>query len=804
MKSVTVPGFRSILLSFILLLHLPLGAQQLPVSFLVLGDKRQPIPNASITVTDRNDSLSKLSRIADGNGEATFLLTKNGQYIVAITAVNFQPLESSLRITDGTAQTFSLIPSGKTLGGVVIRSTRPLMHQEDDKTIVDPENLVPSSTSGYEVIEKTPGLFVDQDGNIYINSTTPALIYVNGRELKMSTADIATMLKSLPPNSILRIEILRTPSAKYDASGTGGIVNVVLKKGVKLGLTGSVTTGWQQGKYGNKLAGFTLNNNNGRLTSFINLNYSRRDSYEEIKTDRLFAPDSILRQDASTRYPSSIYYAGYGLGYTSGKKWDLNFDGRISLNDFNNWTANQSLIEKISNSQVLTNNLASVQNKGTAFLLSNGLSSKYKIDSMGSEWSNDISYTYARNNTGQFFTTSFDTPPIPSLGGDGNNLGTRNFLTGQSDLSWKLPKKITLETGLKTSFLQFNSVAGYFSEAGGQRTKDVNRTNTFHYRENINSVYLQASKGFAAEILVKMGARVENTNMVGRQLIPGDTSFSIHRTDLFPYIYISRKVITIAHFDLRAYLVYRRTISRPVYEQLNPFPRYVDQYLSETGNPALRPQFTQNYEANISVDETPLLAFGINQTKDIFTNVIYQADSSQSQAYRTYDNLGKNKEFYIRGLGAIPPGKKYFFVVGGQYNHNFYQGVYENKPLSFKKGTWTFFTYHTLKLGKLSQATLNGFIRLKGQAQFYELGNFGALNASINRQVMKQKLIITLSINDIFETNQNDFVINQGSVNASGYRKSDTRRIGINLRYNFGLRKKDEQNVFLESPEKTN
>ncbi|HTE32257.1 MAG TPA: outer membrane beta-barrel protein, partial [Chryseolinea sp.] len=73
-----------------------------------------------------------------------------------------------------------------------------------------------------------------------------------------------------------------------------------------------------------------------------------------------------------------------------------------------------------------------------------------------------------------------------------------------------------------------------------------------------------------------------------------------------------------------------------------------------------------------------------------------------------------------------------------------------------------------------------------------------------NRQVMKQKLIITLSINDIFETNQNDFVINQGSVNASGYRKSDTRRIGINLRYNFGLRKKDEQNVFLESPEKTN
>ena len=124
-----------------------------------------------------------------------------------------------------------------------------------------------------------------------------------------------------------------------------------------------------------------------------------------------------------------------------------------------------------------------------------------------------------------------------------------------------------------------------------------------------------------------------------------------------------------------------------MYEQLNPFTRFVDQYLSEAGNPTLRPQFNQNYEANVSVDERPILAIGVNDTRDIFTNVIYQSDTSQSQAIRTYDNLGKNKEWYFRGLGALPPGGRYFFVAGAQYNHNFYQGVYENKPLSFKKGT---------------------------------------------------------------------------------------------------------------------
>ena len=160
---------------------------------------------------------------------------------------------------------------------------------------------------------------------------------------------------------------------------------------------------------------------------------------------------------------------------------------------------------------------------------------------------------------------------------------------------------------------------------------------------------MQGSQTFAKDVVLKFGTRLENTNMEGRQIIPEDTSFAIHRTDLFPYIYLSKTVMRIAGFDLRAYLVYRRTITRPVYEQLNPFPRYVDEYLSEVGNPSLRPQFTRNYEANISVNEQPILAVGVNDTKDIFTNVIYQADANPRQGFRTYDNLGKNKEWYLRG-----------------------------------------------------------------------------------------------------------------------------------------------------------
>jgi iron complex outermembrane recepter protein len=282
--------------------------------------------------------------------------------------------------------------------------------------------------------------------------------------------------------------------------------------------------------------------------------------------------------------------------------------------------------------------------------------------------------------------------------------------------------------------------------------------------------------------------------MNGRQSVPSDTSFRINRTDLFPYVFLSRKIMKIAGFELRGFLIHRRSISRPAYEYLNPFPRFVDQYLYEAGNPSLRPQFTRNYEFNISAGDYPILSIGRNDIRDIFTNVIYEDPRVPSVAYRTYDNLGKNRETYFRAVGALPPGGKYFFVLGTQYNHNEYTGLYENKPIAFSRGSWTFFTYHQLRIDKRSTLSLNGFMRLKGQLQFYELSNFGGLSMSVNRLFFDRKLTVTLNANDIFFTNRNSFSIKQGNIEAFGKRQNDTRRVGVNVRYNFGLKKREERN----------
>ena len=310
---------------FMLFFHLGPQAQNLSVSFKISNKKKEPVPYANFQLVNRNDITNVLTRTADSSGRVKFELKKGGQYDLTITSANYQTIDKGILVRgDQSVFQFVAEPKEKTMEGVVVRSRKPLMRQEEDKLIIDPENLVASSSNGYEVIEKTPGLFVDQDGNIYISSLTPATVQINGRDMKMSAADVATMLKNLPPNSIAKIEIVRTPSAKYDASGTGGIVNVVLKKGVKLGITGSVNTGMQQGTYGNQFIGFNLNNNTGKKTSHINVNLGKRNNYERINTNRLFAVDSMLSQDAFTKYPGHSYFIGYGITYRLNKKWEIN------------------------------------------------------------------------------------------------------------------------------------------------------------------------------------------------------------------------------------------------------------------------------------------------------------------------------------------------------------------------------------------------------------------------------------------------------------------------------------------------
>lgn len=771
-----------------------LSAQAVSIS--VLDAAKAPLIGATVQLLRIVDSV-ETANTTDLDGKAAFPNLRPDLYQVSIRYIGYESLEKSITIKTGRETfTYQLREDAVTLGEVTVKARRPLIRQEDDKMIIDPEPLANISTNTLEVLEKTPGVFVDQDGGIYLNSATPAIVYINGREQRMSARDVATILQSLPPGSVQRIEVLRTPSTKYDAASSGGIVNVVLKKGVRLGRTGAINMGFNQGVYGNRFAGFNLNDSGDKSAYYLNVNYNHSDYLEEINTTRVLSPDSMLRQTANSRPPANRGYLGYGLSYDPSDKLSFSYDGRLSGNWRNNTNNSVNRIETGEN-VALSNNLNRTEDDDRFANLQQDLGFVYKIDTLGSEWDTKFNYSYSDNDGSQTYRSDFLSPINAYIAGSGENQQQRHFFLFQSDLTRLLSRpELKIETGIKATWQDYRSEADFLIDLNGAQRPDTLRTNAFRYRERLSAAYFQASRRLPGNFLLKAGVRVEHTYMRGEQTIPQPASFLIDRLDWFPYVYVSRPLMKIASYPLQGFLIYRRTISRPGYQSLNPYVRYIDQYLYEVGNPALKPQFTDNFEANVSFNDMPVFAVGRNNTRDIFTSVVYPDAQFPEVAVRTYDNLGQSAETYFRLVGAIPPGGKYFFVVSAQYNLNAYEGLYEGRPLSFSRGSWRFFTFHSLSLGENTKLTLNGFMALRGLQNFYELDTFGQLNFGLNQTFLGKRLSITLNARDVLRTMATRFTIQQGSVLIMGDRYNDDQRFGINLRYNLGIAKKEEQSMF--------
>lgn len=743
--------------------------------------------NATVIVTKIGDKSVVLK--STYKDSIIVFLTANTDFLVSITATGktkaeiFVPLKVSAMIVY-----LSLKDIASKLETVVVTAKKPLITREDDKEIVNAEVLAASSTNAFEVLEKTPGAIIDQDGNVYLSSTTPATMYINGREMKLSASDIASLLKSLPANSISKIEILRTPSAKYDASGSGGIVNIVLKKGVKIGFNGSVNISSFQGTKNTSSIGVSANKGSGKWSSYGSYQYTNSNNYEKLNSERKITTNaSTVLQNSYTTYPTQSHYIGAGTDYQWSKKLNLTYDASMNYSDGNSTADNTNELLQVAPGGGFSSKTQSlINNNNKSFYLSNSIAGKYKIDSAGSELTADISYNFFNANNNQFYNTTQAPNNLFVVAGDGKVNNDKNILTATLDFTYKLPYKITLESGLKFTGSNSENQANYFIDTTGQtRTVDSLQTNRFKYDEKISATYLQLAKKFYGFTL-KPGLRLETTNINGNQLIPNDTSFSIKRTDLFPYVYLSHNLFKLFQKELIGNAIYRRSIRRPYYENLNPYLRYIDQYLYETGNPNLKPQFTTNYEVNVTFDNIPVLSFGKNETKDIFSNVTYQNDSTKI-AFQTYDNLGKNTELYFRFIAGIPPGGNYFFYVGGRYNQNTYDGFYQNKPLKYTYDGWTFFMYQELKLTSSFNINVQGYMRTRGLQNFYEIGANGGIFASANKTILNKKGTITLSVRDPFYTNPVNFSLNQGNISASGRRANDSRRVGIKFRYNFGF-----------------
>lgn len=779
---------------FFIFISYVLSAQSGKIKITVYDDENLTVPGAVVKISKQSNNF-KIAEMTDNNGIININNIEYDDYNLSISHIGFKEIDTLVRFAaDKKDFKFKLETQSFALGEVSIVGKKPLIRQDGDKMVVDPAPIASIASNTLEVLESTPGLFVDQDGGIFISGSTPATIYINGREQKMSSQDLTTILRSLPPNSIDKIEIMKTPSAKYDASSTGGIINIILKKGVKLGTFGSVNLGMNQGIFNRQSAGISYNSGAGNTATYFNLNINNYKTREELNSIRNIHKDTAITQ--SSVYDSKYIpmMLGYGVNFDLKDKSSLSIDGRI------NYTGRNSVSDNLNNivfsEDVFSSSTNEYSSKSGFLSVQHDLGYKYKLDTASSELEVKFSHSFSKNNSDQNYNIESLSPIAYSFSGNNTNTQLRNFYLFETNLNYNFPKKIKLEAGIKSTLQTFGNKSDHFYNNNGISVPDSSKINDYKYFENINAAYSQVTFNLLSLIDIKTGFRIENTIMKGDQNLPVKSNYDINRTDFFPYLYLSRKIFSMMGADLFAFAIYRRTISRPGYNELNPNIKLVDQFLYESGNPKLKPQFTDNVEVNISFNDMPVFAMGKNYTTDIFTSVNYPSDINESIIIKTYDNVGKNTETYFRGIVGIPPGNKYFFAIGAQYNHNDYNGLYKGEPWTYSKGNWRFFTFHSLNIFKNTKINLMGFYMTPSQWSFYEISALGQLNMGITQTFLDKKLTVTLNARDILNTMNTKFTYNQGTINSSGNRIPDTRWVGFNVRYSFGLDKKTDKKEF--------
>ncbi len=512
--------------------HVPAQpANQGRFSVTVLNEKNEPLENATIELLKSNDStLAKVS-LTDKNGVAEFEKIIYGSYLLKTSATNYTTTFSnafifSLETSGVKLPDIRLLPGSTQLGEVVVSARKPFIQKLNDRIVVNVDNsIVSAGSTALEVLARSPGVSVDQDDVISLKGRQGVIIMIDGKPTPMTGADLANYLRGLPSAVIERIDLITNPSAKYDASGKAGIIDIRMKKDQRLGANGTMTAGYGQGIYPKANAGTTFNYRNKKINVFGNYNFSYRENLNHLILDRSFYDNGVYHggdlKDNYAKLPFKAHTARFGVDYFLDNKTIIGVVTNGSFYHFDRSASNNSIVIDDQHKESSTFQTASSNNDGSNNIVAN-VNLKHTFDSTGRELTADIDYgvytsgSLSRSSTKYYHLDGSMLQPDYIL--DGDQDGKLKFKTVKADYVLPFKKGVKLETGFKTSFVSSDNDAKFFDVSTGTPQKDAGKTNHFFYKENNNAVYFNVSKEFK-KFNIQVGLRGEQTNVKTTQAI---------------------------------------------------------------------------------------------------------------------------------------------------------------------------------------------------------------------------------------------------------------------------------------------
>ncbi len=787
-------------------------AQTAPITGKITDANGEPLTGAVAELRNQKDSTLSKVNVADAKGEFAFENVKAGNYYVKSTFIGFNAYLSTAFEFDGaTAKQIPVIKltsSATNLQQATVTALKPLIEVRADKTVFNVESSINSTGStAYELLQKAPGVVVDNNDNISLKGRGGVMVQIDGRPARMTETELADYLKSIQSTDVESIELISNPSSKYEAEGTAGIINIKLKKNKNYGTNGTATLGYAIGTYSKFNTALSLNNRSKKFnvyTTYSNNWGDRRNAFYLYREQNPYIFDAT---SFSIRSGLSNNYKG-GIDYTVNKKNSLGIMINGNYSDIKSKATNRNHIENFYSGEIdsVLRSDQTTKNHTNNFNLN--LNHQYK-DTMGHELATDFDFGYYDGNKNNYIPNVYTSPDeseiysstfyrsvtptvitIYTLKSD----YTQNFLKGK------------LGAGYKVSYVQTDNTLNFYNIVNNQQIHDENRSNEFMYTENVNAVYLNYHRTLK-KFDVQAGVRVENTNSEGdlkSVTAVDDKNVKRSYTDFFP----SAGLTYNANQNNSLALIYSRRIDRPNYQELNPFEYKLDELSFMKGNPFLNPQYSNKLELSHTYKYTITTSVGYSHTADFFAKITDTIPGGKS--FLTSKNLATEEVLSANLSASLQPVKWYsVYFNAGIYNQKYdadFGKEGENKTIHTSLTAFNAYAQNTFKLPYNFTFEISGWYNSGGVwGGAYKSDAQGSLDLGLQKKLWHDQATLKFSFTDVFKTapwhSTNTYagivIRAHGDWESQQFRASFTWRFGNKQMKNVRQRKggnEDEQN----------
>jgi iron complex outermembrane receptor protein len=741
---------------------------------------RVKAPAITIKLFRSPDSVLMKVAVSDTAGNFAFPGISKGGYYLFCSGIGFETYKSSVFLlqADIALPAIYLQPNVNQLASVSIVGKKQLIEVMPDKTVFNVQkSLSATGLNALDVLRKAPGVMLDNQNNLILESKAGVSIFIDGKRSFLSGDDLTNYLKTLQSADIATLEIITQPSARYDAAGNAGIINIRLVKNKSFGTNGSVLLGYGRGRYGKYNSSVTVNTRTNKLNTFTSYSNSFNKNRTYLNFDR-FQNGLEYDQRSFDIITDHNHNIRAGLDYSPDKSSTLGIviNGIFRGSDDLDYARTPISLDGLTQQVLIANGHTGLRNKN----LSGNLNYHY-LDQKQHELTVDADY-------GSFSSNRDQTQPNAYYNSEETLLQSQtvyhmitpvniHLLAFKTDYN-QLLGKVKLAGGLKVSRVKTDNIFDFFS--AGMYSQE--RSNVFDYTENINAAYFNLSQSWK-KVSAQVGLRAEQTISNGELTsMQQDNNNIVKRNyiNLFPSAGIT---YTLNPKD-NATLSYSRRVDRPDYRSLNPFERNIDELSFSKGNPFLKPQYTDAIKLSNTYNYTLTTSLTYSYISNFFAQITDILD--QERNFISPQNIA-NQQVINLGISYPYSIKKWWSVYA---NLNAFRSIYRSansKFVAINQNTLSVYASNSFSLPKGYSAEVSGWYSSPSiWSGSYKTSSLGSLDVALQKSFAQNRLSVRMAASDVLYTSNWSGNTQYGALYIKGSGGYESRQLRVTLKYNLG------------------